>query len=163
MVVVQIVGIISYILANIGNGLLIGIAHYEKFGQDSQKRSFSDQIFSFNCLHYAISSFVFSTILEIRSLFGPIGNFLSLLYSFLGSLMLAFPMGYAECILYKCLLIFFWKKCASINDDFIATFFNIFNFLIVGLNITIIRLMIGEFYLRPAFELFSGIEISKIT
>ena len=77
--------------------------------------------------------------------------------------MLAIPLGYAESLLYKCLLIFFWKKCASINDDFFATFFNIFNFLIVGLNISIIRLMTGEFYLRSIFKFFAGTEISKIT
>ena len=75
--------------------------------------------------------------------------------------MLAITLGYAECILFKCLLIFYWKKFAAINDDFLATFFNMFNFLIVGLTISVIRLMIGEFYFRPKFEIFSGTEIPK--
>ena len=153
--------IILNVSPNIGNVSIIGIAHYEKYGQDSQKRSFADQIFYFNCLHFVFSSFINTTILEIRSLFGPVGDFLTLFYNFLLSQMLAIPLGYAECILFRCLLIFFWKKFATINDDFFATFFNMFNFLIVGLTISVIRLMIGEFYFRPKFELFSGTDISK--
>ena len=148
---------------NLGNGFIIVIAFYEKFGQDSQKRSFPDQIFSFNCLHVVFSSFVTSTILVIRSLFGPIGSFLTLFWYFLHSLMLAIPLGYVECILFKWLLIFFWKKFAAINDDFLATFFNMFNIFIVALTISIFRLMIGEFHLRDDFEIFSGTELSKIT
>ena len=147
---------------NIGNGFIIVIALYEKFGQDSQKRSFPDQIFSFNCMHLAFSSFLTSTILEIRSLFGPIGSFVTLFWYFLHSLMLAIPLGYVECILFKCLLLFFWKKFAAINDDFLATFFNMFNLFIVALSISIFRLMIGEFHLRDDFEIFSGSEISNL-
>ena len=160
MVVVQIVGIISYILASIGNGLLIGIAHYEKFGQDPQKRSFQDRIISYNCLLYAFINFITGTILEIRSLFGPIGNFGTLLRYFLSSLMLSIPIGYAECILFKCLLVFFWKKFAAINDEFFATFFNMFN-LMIGLIISIVRLTNGEFFLRYDYGILSGIDISK--
>ena len=47
----------------------------------------------------------------------------------------------------------------ALDDDFFAVFFNIFNFLILGLGITIVRLMTGEFQHRIEFEYWSGIEI----
>ena len=162
MVLLQTFGVLTYIFSIVGNGLFIGIAHYEKYGQDPQKRSFPDQISSFNCLLFTLTSFIWSTILEIRSLFGPIGNVATLIFYSNNSLMLCIPLGFAECILFKCLLIFFWKKFAAINDDFFATFFNMFNVLIVGLIISLFRLMNGEYYLRYDFEIISGVEISKI-
>ena len=48
--VVQFLGILVFILLNMGNCLFLGIIHYEKFGQDPQKRSFPDQIISASLL-----------------------------------------------------------------------------------------------------------------
>ena len=69
------------------------------------------------------------------------------------------PMTWAESITFRCLLIFFWKRFAALDDDFFAVFLNIFNYLIVGLGITIIRIMTGEFQRKPGFVDWSGIEI----
>ena len=44
---VQVFGVLSYFLGRLGNFLLLGIVHYEKFGQDPQKRSLPDQLFTF--------------------------------------------------------------------------------------------------------------------
>ena len=44
---VQVIGVLSYFLGRLGNFLLLGIVHYEKFGQDPQKRSLPDQLFTF--------------------------------------------------------------------------------------------------------------------
>ena len=44
---VKVIGILSYFLGRLGNFLLLGIVHYEKFGQDPQKRSLSDRLFTF--------------------------------------------------------------------------------------------------------------------
>ena len=158
MVAVTIIGITTYILSNLGYVLIIGIAHYEKYGQDPQKRSFQDRLFSFSCLQYVLQSFIKTTLLQFRALFGPIGNIATLSLYLNYSIALAIPMGFAECILFRCLLVFFWKKFASINDEFFAIFIFMFNLLIMG-QISIIRLMNGEFYSRYDYEIISGNEI----
>ena len=158
MVAVTIIGITTYILSNLGYVFIIGIAHYEKYGQDPQKRSFQDRLFSFSCLQYVLQSFIKTTLLEFRVLFGPIGNIATSFLYFNYSIALAIPMGFAECILFRCLLVFFWKKFASINDEFFAIFIFMFNLLIICL-ISIIRLMNGEFYSRFDYDIISGNEI----
>ena len=47
---VKVIGVLSYFLGRLGNFLLLGIVHYEKFGQDPQKRSLPDRLFTFSCL-----------------------------------------------------------------------------------------------------------------
>ena len=162
MIVITIIGILTWIFSCFGSVLMIGVAHYEKYGQDPQKRSFQDRLFSFSCLQWALQSFIRASILEFRVLFGPIGSFATLFFYFNNSVALSIPMGFAESILFKCLLGFFWKKFAAIDDDYLATFFNIFNLLIVGSMISIIRLMNGEFYLRYDYGIFSGDKISEL-
>ena len=44
---VKVIGVLSYFLGRLGNFLLLGIVHYEKFGQDPQKRSLPDRLFTF--------------------------------------------------------------------------------------------------------------------
>ena len=158
-IVVKIVGVILYIIICIGNMSIIGISHYEKYGQDPRKRSFPDQIFGFGFFVFAFVNFTSATMILIRSFFGPIGNILAIFHYALYSILLGIPMSWAESIIFKCLLIFFWKRFAALDDDFFAVFFNIFNFLIVGLGITIVRLMTGEFQHRIEFDYWSGIEI----
>ena len=93
MILIKILGVVSFILVTFGNGLILGIVHYEKFGQDSKKRSFADQIFTFSCLLFLICSYVNDILLEIRSIFGPIGIGPSMLIYYLRSTMLAIPLG----------------------------------------------------------------------
>ena len=69
----KIFGLIMYLIGFLGIFSVLGIIHFEKYGQDSQKRSFSDQILSFNCKIFMIVSPIFWGINEIRWLFGPIG------------------------------------------------------------------------------------------
>ena len=45
-----------------------------------------------------------------------------------------------------------------IDDDFLATFFNLFNFLIVGQILSVIRLLSGEFYFKDEYGTLSGIQ-----
>ena len=35
---VKVLGVFSFLLGRLGNVFILGIVHYEKFGQDSQKR-----------------------------------------------------------------------------------------------------------------------------
>ena len=66
-------GLVMYLINCFGIFSILGIIHYEKYGQDPQKRSFSDQIFTFNCKMFMIVSPIFGGLTQIRWVFGPIG------------------------------------------------------------------------------------------
>ena len=158
-VVIKFIGLLSYLIASsLGTCLFLGIIHYEKFGQDPQKRSFSDQIFTFNCVMFMMASFVYYTVSEIRWLFGPVGYFLTTLKYYAFSAILCVPLGCTESILFRCLKIFFWKKSAMLNEDFLAMFFNGFNFVMAQM-ISVIRMMTGQFHHRELFSVISGVDL----
>ena len=69
----KIFGLVMYLINCFGIFSIFGIIHYEKYGQDPQKRSFSDQIFTFNCKMFMIVSPIFGGLTQIRWIFGPIG------------------------------------------------------------------------------------------
>ena len=69
----KVFGLVMYLINGFGIFSIFGIIHYEKFGQDPQKRSFSDQIFTFNCKMFMIVSPIFGGLAQIRWIFGPIG------------------------------------------------------------------------------------------
>ena len=158
-IVFYIINVVFYIIICIGNLSIIGISHYEKYGQDPQKRSFTDQVFGFGLFVFVVINFISSLLVLMRSFIGPMGNIPALVYFALYSVLLALPLSFAESIIFKCLLIFFWKRFAALDDDFFALFFNVFNFLIIGFGITAIRLMTGEFQRRIDYDFWSGIEL----
>ena len=153
---VKVAGVLSYLLARFGNILGLGIIHYEKFGRDSQKRSFPDRIYTFNSLIGLLAFNLMDSIAIMRIFFGPLGNTPAIFICYLFSTCLIIPLGYAETILFRCLLIFFWKKCAMINDEILATFFILFNFMI-GQIISAIRFYIGfDKLFHREYEFVSG-------
>ena len=77
---------------------------------------------------------------------------------YLLSSLLSFPLGITESILFQCLMIFSWKKCAMISDEFLATYFNIANLMMAQM-ISMIRLMTGEYERKDFFFYWSGTEI----
>ena len=154
---VKVAGVLSYILARFGNFLGLGIIHYEKYGRDSQKRSFPDRIYTFNSLIGMLAFNLMDSISIMRIFFGPLGNAPAIFICYLFSTCLCIPLGYAETILFRCLLIFFWKKCAMMNDELLSTFFMLFNFMI-GQIITVIRFYIGFNKLfHKEYEFVSGL------
>ena len=150
----KIFGLIMYLIGCLGIFSFIGIIHFEKYGQDSQKRSFSDQILSFNCKMFMIISPIFWGIWQIRWLFGPVGYNLAIFQYYLSSSLLLIPLGITESILFQCLMIFSWKKCAMISDEFFATYFNFTNFIVTQM-ISVIRLMTGEYERKELFVYWS--------
>ena len=115
-------------------------------------------MFSFNILSFMVGFFISDSILQLRNLFGPVGIHITLINYYILSTLLNVPLGFAENILFQCFMVFFWKKLAMINDDFLATFFFLFNLMISQI-ISLIRLMNGDFYKRDAFGILSGIDI----
>ena len=71
---VKVASVIYYFLGRLGNFLLLGIVHYEKFGQDPQKRSLQDRLLTFNALLFLFCSLIGDTIVMIRSFVGPMGT-----------------------------------------------------------------------------------------
>ena len=152
---IKVVGVLSYVLSNLGNFLLLSIVHYEKYGRDSQKRSLPDRLLSFHFILGVFFSVIHSTILFVRTLFGPVGIAITQLRYYVISSMGSIIYGFTEAILFRCIMIFSWKHCAMVNDEFFGTFLNIFNVMICQM-LSIVRLLIGNFFLHRGFQLFSG-------
>ena len=70
---------------------------------------------------------------------------------------MAFPLSICQSILYKCLLIFKWQKCAAMDDDFWGTYMGMVN-IMFGMMIGTIRLILGNLY-HKGFEILSGIKV----
>ena len=151
----KVVGVLSYFLTNLGNILLLCIVHYEKFGRDPQKRSLPDQVLSFNSILGVILSVIHSNILIARTLFGPVGNSITHFRYYVISSMYSMILGSTETMLFRCIMIFSWKKYAMVNDEFFATFLNLFN-LMIGQMISIIRFFMGNFFFHKGFQIYSG-------
>ena len=100
---------------------------------------------------------IFWGIAQIRWLFGPVGYTLAIFRYYLSSSLLCIPLGFTESILFQCLMIFSWKKCAMINDEFFAMFFNFTNFMVAQI-ISVIRLMTDQLYAKY-FKKLSGVEV----
>ena len=152
---IKVLGVLSYFLGNLGNLLLLGIAYYEKFGQDPQKRSLPDRVLSFNIILAVFISVIHSNIIIVRIFFGPVGNAVTHFRYYLHSLVFTMMLGSTETILFRCLMIFSWKKYAMLNDEFFATFLNIFNFM-MGQILSLGRFFIGDFFFQEGFKMFSG-------
>ena len=58
-------------------------------------------------------------------------------------------------------MIFSWKTAASINDEFVSTFFAILN-LILAQMISVIRLMSGQFHSKDYFGFLSGVDMDSL-
>ena len=153
----KIISFIIYFFGMLGISSLLGIIHYEKFGQDPQKRSFADLMFTSNCTTIMIIWPIVETITQIRWFYGPVGYAMTKFKHYLVSCVLSIPLGLTESILYRLLMIYSWKKCAMIDDEFFSNFFNIFNFMVAQM-ISMYRLMTGQFETKEYFTIFSGVE-----
>ena len=151
----KVVGVISYFLSNLGNLLLLSLVHYEKFGHDPQKRSLPNRVFSFNTIFGVIVFTIHSNILISRTLFGPVGTAITEIRYYLFTSAISALLGATEIMFFRCIMIFSWKKYAMVNDEFFATFLNIFN-LMIGQIICIVCFYIGNFSLHNGYQMFSG-------
>ena len=152
---IKVVGVLSYLLSNLGNILLLSIVHYEKFGHDPQKRSLPDRVFSFNTILGVIFFVIHSHILIGRTLFGPVGNAITQFRYYFITSPVSILLGTIEIMLFRCIMIFSWKKYAMVNDEFFATFLNIFN-LMIGQIVCIVCFYIKDFSLHNGYQMFSG-------
>ena len=57
-IIVKIILVVTFIMANIGNTMLLGVIRFEKYGQDPMKRSFPDRMFANVCWLHIYVSFI---------------------------------------------------------------------------------------------------------
>ena len=152
---INVVSVISYLLINFGNLLLLTIVHYEKFGQDPQKRSLPDQILSFNIILSIFMLVPHSIIVMVRTLFGPVGFAVTDFRYYLLSSAFSILLGLSEAMLIRCIMLFSWEIYAMVNDEFFSTFLNRFNFM-MGQMFSIVRFFTGDFYYHNGYPIYSG-------
>ena len=75
----KITTVLTFFLNRLGSILFLGLVHYEKFGQDSQKRHVTDRIFSFNALLFIFCYLIRDIIITVRIFAGVLGNAMGLL------------------------------------------------------------------------------------
>ena len=182
-IIVKTIVVVTFVLVNIGNAMLMGVIHFEKYGQDPMKRSFPDRMFANCCWLHVYISFTNCLIEQYRALIGrflfdpfstlkildkrkfvffsgPVGMLPTWIVHFNRNIsMISFPLAYAESVMYKCLLIFNWKKCAAIDDDFWGTFMSLMN-ISFGMLVGSSRLALGNVF-HEGFKMWSGLELER--
>ena len=69
-IIVKTIVVVTLVLVNIGNAMLLGVIHFEKYGQDPMKRSFPDRMFANCCWLHVYISFTNCLIEQYRALIG---------------------------------------------------------------------------------------------
>jgi hypothetical protein len=140
----------------IGNGLLVVIIMYEKFGMDPQKRTTINQLLSKVCWMLIMRNMTNFPFLVGRTLFGPQSELVAMwmLYG------MTFSVEYiwltlTEMIILKCLYLFYWPRMAMLDDTFVAQFLGHFNLMIASI-CTLSRLHLGEYHNNTHFHFFTG-------
>jgi hypothetical protein len=146
----------------IGNLLLGGIIHFEKWGCDPQKRDLSNQLISFGCQITIFATLILGTISYIRIMISvPIGKVFGTIFIWTRQFTrFSFILVILEYIVDKNIQLFKWKIAAGLNDDLVAQFLRVFNVCCV-LVYTCVLFWTGQ-YLTPTYFFISG-DVDAIT
>ena len=106
----KVFGLVMYLINCFGIFSIFGIIHCEKYGQDPQKRSFSDQIFTFNCIMFMIICPIFGGLTQIRWVFGPIGYTMATFRAQLFTSLMAVIKNINRVFLVHVASAFFWNS-----------------------------------------------------
>ena len=122
------VGLIAPILAFLITFLNFGIAYFERFGIDSQKRNLYNMMLSSFCMGVASFASFWVVFVSIRIICGTFD--ISNAFAFIATLSF-FQMFNGLCILeaivHRLLAIYYPKTIIGINDDWFHHFFNYLN------------------------------------
>lgn len=77
-IIVKTIVVVTFVLVNIGNAMLMGVIHFEKYGQDPMKRSFPDRMFANSCWLHVYISFTNCLVEQYRALIGRVLLFFNL-------------------------------------------------------------------------------------
>jgi hypothetical protein len=145
----------------IGNGLLVIIIMYEKFGMDPQKRTTINQLLSKVCWMLIMTNGTIFPFMAIRSLFGPqselVGSWIlhGMTFSIMFNLFTLTVM-----MMLKCLYMFFWPRMAMLDDTFVAQFIGRFNVMISSI-CTFTRMYLGDENTNTHFQFATGSKFFK--
>jgi hypothetical protein len=145
----------------IGNGLLVVIIMYEKFGMDPQKRTTINQLLSKVCWMLITTNLTIFPFIVFRTLFGPQSELVAncILYGTTFSMMYNF-LTLTEMMLLKCLYVFFWPRMAMLDDTLVAQFIGLWNLMISSLSI-FTRLYVGEYHHNVHYQFSTGTKSFK--
>jgi hypothetical protein len=145
----------------IGNGLLVVIIMYEKFGMDPQKRTTVNQLLSKICWMLIMTNLTIFPFMVCRTLFGPhselVGSWIYHAMSFSRAYVF---LTLTEMMILKCLCLFYWPRMAMLDDNLVAQFIGRWNLMISGLMI-FTRLYICEYHTTTHYQFITGIESFK--
>ena len=124
------VGLLAPILVSLVLFLNFGIAYYEKFGHDPQKRNLSNMTISSFCLGLGATHIFLALFGSIRIIFGPFDVSNTFAFVVVLQILAIFKMFcLLEFGIYRLLAVYFPKAIISINDDFFHCFFNCCNLM----------------------------------
>ena len=108
----------------------LGIAYYEKFGHDPQKRNFSNMMISSFCLGLSVSHTFIALFGSIRIIFGPFDISNTFAFLVVSKIVVVFKkLCFLEVAVYRLLAVYFPKTIIGLNDDFFQCFFNCWNLM----------------------------------
>jgi hypothetical protein len=142
----------------IGNGLLVVIIMYEKFGMDPQKRTTINQLLSKVCGMLIMTNLIIFPFVVMRTLFGPQSELVGYLmihgivFSTIYNL-----LTWTEMMILKCLYLCFWPRMAMLDDTLVAKFFGRFNLMICSI-CTTTKLHLVEYHRNIFFQFATGTE-----
>jgi hypothetical protein len=145
----------------IGNGLLVVIIMYEKFGMDPQKRTTINQLLSKVCWMLIMTNLTVFPFVVMRTLFGPhselVASWMLHGISFSGTHNF---LTLLEMMILKCLYLFYWPRMAMLDDTLVAQFIGRWNVMISSLSI-FTRLYIVEYHTNTHYQFFTGTKSFK--
>ena len=110
--------------------LNLGIAYYEKFGHDPQKRNFSNMMISSFCLGLSVSHTFLALFGSIRIIIGAFDISNTFVFVVVIKIMVVFKkLCFLEVGIYRLLAVYFPKTIIGLNDDFFHCFFNCWNLM----------------------------------
>ena len=112
----------------LGNVCYATLIHYEKFGQDSLKRGLNNQLMAQVFYTLLISGITTRPLRAWSSIFGPIGQSAArwVMYGD-GITMIVSLLFFCQVIIFKNLMLFNFSLSARLNEDFFATYLQIWN------------------------------------
>ena len=124
------VGLIAPVLVLLILFMNGGIAYYEKFGNDPQKRNLSNMMLSSFCMGLGMLNILVVVIGSIRIIFGPFDASNAFTFLVILKVFLVFNrFCFLEVGIYRGFAAFFPKAIIGINDDWFHCILNLWNLM----------------------------------
>ena len=151
-----------FLVETIGSFLYICIIHFERYGGDPQKRSFSNRFISFAAYFSLLDIWVAQSIYYYRVMFGCLPVILGeVLIFFRFFVALGGWSSLVISLIYKCMQIYAFHFTARLNDDIWSLFIKLFLSLLFFLWCCA-KHHLGYFN-TPGFKMFTCLDVETRT